>query len=259
MEMFTFPNCRTSIWLAILFVLWTIVILIICVITNTPSYLYSTLLYGITTGVLAIAFRTKVMDRSILRFNNIGTKTLLLAVGGTLCIPWVHALIHSVIPYPEFLTKEFAAINNERVDETQYIFYIISAILTPFTIEIIFRGVILRGLLLEYNTCKSIVIAAIIYAVVWGCITLLPILGLLYGLWFGWLYVHSRSLWTSLIAFIALQLMSAIYSIIGNYFTISPQVESAMTGDSWIVNLIMTVLFCIPAYFLHLTFKHNGN
>ena len=140
-----------------------------------------------------------------------------------------------------------------------YIYYMISSILLPFIMEIIFRGIILRGLLVEYKIWKAITISAIIFAAVWGCMTLLPILGLIYGLWFAWLYVHSRNLWTSLLSFIALELMSIAYCIFSRYFTISPQVESAMTGELWIVNWIMTIVFCILTYFLYQAFKHNGN
>lgn len=128
--MFTYPNCRESIWLAVLFILWIIVAQIIFIVTGVPYHLNSTLLYGSIAVVLAIAFRTKVMDRTILRFNNLKTKMLLLAIGGTLCIPWVHALIYSVIPFPEFLTKIFARIGAKHSDSS-YIFLIIDAMLLP--------------------------------------------------------------------------------------------------------------------------------
>lgn len=258
MEMFTYPNCKESIWLAVLFILWIIVTQIIFIVAKVPPALCGVLLYGSTAIALAIGFRTKVMDRSILKFNKIEPKILLLAVGGTLCIPWVHSIFYSMLPYSDHLTKIFIEIEKKGMNDS-YIYSIISSILLPFIMEIIFRGIILRGLLAEYKIWKAITISAIIYAVVWGCMTLLPILGLIYGLWFAWLYVYSRNLWTSLLSFIALEFMSIVYCIFSRYFTISPQVESAMTGELWIVNWTMTIVFCILTYFLYQTFRHNGN
>ena len=135
----------------------------------------------------------------------------------------------------------------------------ISAILMPFIIEVIFRGIILRGLLTEYGIRKSIIIAAIIYSVVWGCMTLLPVLGLIYGLWFGWLYVYSRSLWTCLITHILLQVSSVAYVMTNYYHPLPQQVNSAMTGDLWIVNLAATIVFILFTYFLYQTFRHHDN
>lgn len=88
MEILTFPNCRQSIWLAVFFILWTVIVQVICIISGVPSYLCATILYVSTVTILAIAFRTKAMDRSILRFDKPNIKVLLLAAGGTLCLPW---------------------------------------------------------------------------------------------------------------------------------------------------------------------------
>lgn len=79
MEILTFPNCRQSIWLAVFFILWTVIVQVICIISGVPSYLCATILYVSTVTILAIAFRTKAMDRSILRFDKPNIKVLLLA------------------------------------------------------------------------------------------------------------------------------------------------------------------------------------
>ena len=115
MEILTFPNCRQSIWLAVFFILWTVIVQVICIISGVPSYLCATILYVSTVTILAIAFRTKAMDRSILRFGKPNIKVLLLAAGGTLCLPWVHALIYSIVPFPEFLKKDIHRNWNKRL------------------------------------------------------------------------------------------------------------------------------------------------
>lgn len=258
MEILTFPNCRQSIWLAVLFILWTVIVQIICVIAGVPLHLCAIFLYISTIAGLAIAFLTKAMDRSILNTNKLNIKILLLAAGGTLCLPWVHALIYSIIPFPEFLTKIFSEIGSKDSNES-YIYSFICAILLPVIMEVIFRGIILRGLLTEYGIRKSIIIAAIIYSVVWGCMTLLPLLGLIYGLWFGWLYVYSRSLWTCLLTHILLQFISVAYLMANSYLNFPPLVNSAMTGDLWTVNLALTILFILFMYLLHQTFRRHDS
>lgn len=80
--------------------------------------------------------------------------------------------------------------------------------------------------------------------------TLLPVLGLIYGLWFGWLYVYSRSLWTCLITHILLQVSSVAYVMTNYYHPLPQQVNSAMTGDLWIVNLAATIVFIL----LHISY-----
>ena len=45
MEILTFPNCRQSIWLAVFFILWTVIVQVICIISGVPSYLCATILY----------------------------------------------------------------------------------------------------------------------------------------------------------------------------------------------------------------------
>lgn len=59
MEILTFPNCRQSIWLAVFFILWTVIVQVICIISGVPSYLCATILYVSTVTILAIAFEPK--------------------------------------------------------------------------------------------------------------------------------------------------------------------------------------------------------
>ena len=35
MEILTFPNCRQSIWLAVFFILWTVIVQVICIISDS--------------------------------------------------------------------------------------------------------------------------------------------------------------------------------------------------------------------------------
>ena len=124
MEILTFPNCRQSIWLAVFFILWTVIVQVICIISGVPSYLCATILYVSTVTILAIAFRTKAMDRSILRFDKPNIKVLLLAAGGTLCLPWVHALIYSY--HSRSFSKRYSQ-KLEQKTQTRLTFILLSA------------------------------------------------------------------------------------------------------------------------------------
>lgn len=68
----------------------------------------------------------------------------------------------------------------------------------PICEEIIFRGIILEGLLNKYDTQKAIIFSALIF----GGIHLIPIQvinAFFIGLVLAWIYVKTRSLWTVII------------------------------------------------------------
>ena len=70
---------------------------------------------------------------------------------------------------------------------------LLAVVVGPLTEEIIFRGVILRGLLGRYRRWTAIIVSAVLFALMHGNPVQLPVaLGL--GLVLGWVYVRTRSL-----------------------------------------------------------------
>lgn len=71
-------------------------------------------------------------------------------------------------------------------------------IIAPVVEEMLFRGIILRGFLANYRPGPAIVLSSLLFAAFHLTVTQLPVT-LFLGLFFGWLYVKTRSLWPSII------------------------------------------------------------
>ena len=108
------------------------------------------------------------MDRSILRFDKPNIKVLLLAAGGTLCLPvgTCTDLFNRTIPGVS--QKDIHRNWNKRLKRGLHLSFYQQRNTYAFYNRSHFRGIILRGLLTEYGIRKSIIIAAIIYSVAWG-------------------------------------------------------------------------------------------
>jgi membrane protease YdiL (CAAX protease family) len=76
---------------------------------------------------------------------------------------------------------------------------IVIVVVAPLTEELLFRGLILRGLLQRYGTVPAVLLSAFLFALVHvnpyqfaSAITM--------GVFLAWLFVRTRSLWPSIIA-----------------------------------------------------------
>jgi membrane protease YdiL (CAAX protease family) len=100
-------------------------------------------------------------------------------------------LTRMVLPMPKMIAEAF-----EQVLDTKHCWWGTTlgvVVAAPFTEEVLFRGLILRGFLQRYSVTKSIWISALLF----GLLHLNPwqfIYSTLLGLLLGWLYLHTRSL-----------------------------------------------------------------
>jgi hypothetical protein len=122
---------------------------------------------------------------------------------------------------------------------------------------LIFRGVILDGLLKRYSPTKSILISSLLFGLVhlnpWKFVT-----GFVLGFFIGWVYNNTKSLTTSII-------IHASFNITAYLFRISLDMEKLMNSAlvetyeglinlvAIIVGSILIVLSCM--YFLKKEFK----
>ncbi|MFA5296676.1 MAG: type II CAAX endopeptidase family protein [Lutibacter sp.] len=71
-------------------------------------------------------------------------------------------------------------------------------IIGPILEEMIFRGIILKGLLISYSAKKAIIISAILFGLIHGK-PLLILPAIIIGLFFGWIYYKTKSLGTTIV------------------------------------------------------------
>ena len=120
--------------------------------------------------------------------------------------------IVSSLPMPESIKEIFLELGNKN-GVFSFIAIVIAA---PVIEELIFRGIILNGLLRKYSPIKSIIISSILFGIAhlnpWQFIS-----AFLIGIFSGWVYYRTRKLSLSILihlvnnlfAFIAMHFMDA--------------------------------------------------
>jgi membrane protease YdiL (CAAX protease family) len=117
--------------------------------------------------------------------------------------------IISLIPIPEFVKQAFLSMSD---DHGVYPF-ITLVIAAPILEELIFRGIILDGFLKIYSPSKSIILSSILF----GLVHLNPwqfLSGLFIGVFMGWIYYRTNSLWLTIIIHASLNLFSFVSTLV---------------------------------------------
>jgi len=113
------------------------------------------------------------------------------------------------LPMPEFMQKIFLEFANQNG-----VFSFISIVIAaPIIEELIFRGIILNGLLQRYSPVKSIILSSILF----GIIHLNPwqfVSALIIGVFSGWVYYRTRKLSLSIL----IHLVNNLVAFVGMYF-----------------------------------------
>lgn len=131
------------------------------------------------------SFNLNIENKRIIPFVIIGTLALLFGIISP---------IGNLIPMPESIKKAFMDFGSH----TGFLLFVLMVVAAPILEELIFRGIILDGLLKKYSPIKSILISSLLFGLVhlnpWQFIT-----GLIIGIFSGWVYYRTRSLSISII------------------------------------------------------------
>jgi uncharacterized protein len=131
------------------------------------------------------SFNVTLENKRIIPYLIIGSIVLLLGVASP---------IISSIPVPESIKKILLEFGSQK----GILAFILMVIAAPVMEELIFRGIILDGLLKNYSPLKSILISSLLFGIVhlnpWQFVTALII-----GIFSGWVYYKTRSLIPSII------------------------------------------------------------
>ncbi|SKC73071.1 CPBP family intramembrane glutamic endopeptidase [Ohtaekwangia koreensis] len=154
--------------------------------------------YILSMGIIFwIAHKKKerVTGASIYNFNSSSFKNVILVSVAVISIQiGITTPLVSMIPMPDSFEKIFLEVSKR----TDIFSFITIAIAAPIFEELIFRGVILDGLLKRYSPFQSIFISSVLFGVMhlnpWQFITALVI-----GMFSGWAYYNTRSLTLSIL------------------------------------------------------------
>lgn len=142
------------------------------------------IVYSIRKNKTGNSFILAIENKRVIPFIIVGTIALFVGIDP----------IGDLIPMPESIKEVFLNIGHQ----TGIFTFLAMVIAAPILEELIFRGIILEGLLKNYSPIKSILISSFLFGIVhlnpWQFVT-----GLLFGIFCGWVYYRSRSLSLSII------------------------------------------------------------
>jgi membrane protease YdiL (CAAX protease family) len=237
-----FPNITQSIGITLLGVLIGLLITIKVkpglneLIGKEASLLiYYLLVNGITFGI-AYLIRKQITHKNSFNFT-IENKPIIpfIIIGSFVLIFGIATPIQSLIP----LTESFKKGLMEFHSQTGILTFLLMVIAAPIFEELIFRGIILDGLLKRYSPLVSILISSLLF----GFAHVNPwqfILGLIIGLFFGWVYYKTRSVLPSIIMHASVNLCGYL---LRNFVDINSHINDSLVKIyGGVTNLILSII-----------------
>jgi membrane protease YdiL (CAAX protease family) len=194
-------------------------------------------------------FNLKIENKRIIPFVVVAAIALLFGVISP---------IGELIPMPDFLKDAFL----NMAKQSGFFSFLLMVVAAPIFEELIFRGIILDGLLKKYSPVTSILISSIIF----GLAHLNPwqfVAGFVIGIFAGWIYYKSRSLSLVIIIHAAVNLTGYLMRYFGDFDSSSMDKTSieiyggVLNYALVIVVSILAIFACI--YYLNNEFKKNEN
>lgn len=170
---------------------------------------YYLLAMGVPFGIVHV-IRNKSTGISNYNFSSGSAKVMVLIFITVIGIQTgITSPIVNSIPMPEFMENVFL----EFANQNGLFSFIAIVIAAPVLEELVFRGIILNGLLRRYSPAKSILISSIQFGIVhlnpWQFISALII-----GVFSGWVYYRTGKLTLSIL----IHMVNNLIGFVGLYF-----------------------------------------
>ena len=183
-------------------------------------------------------------------FNlNIENKRIIpyLIIGSIVLLFGIISPIGGLIPMPEYIKESLI----QLVGRKGFYTFILMVMAAPVLEELIFRGIILEGLLKKYSPLASIIISSLLFGIAhfnpWQFVT-----GFIIGIFSGWVYYKTRSLLPSIIIHAAANLSAFARRLMFD-FNSSMDKSLVETYGGWTI-LISIVIVSICIYYLNKEF-----
>jgi membrane protease YdiL (CAAX protease family) len=148
----------------------------------------------------------------------LGLPILFVSCGGAVLLTGLVGLIAYFFPIAEQQQFVFEQMLGGGVAS-----FIAICLIAPFVEEMLFRGIFLRSFLVLYSPTRSVIYASLLFALAHRNIYQGAV-ALLIGLFFGWLYVKTRSLWPSIMGHASYNFVCVVLA-----WTYSPMEEALLT------------------------------
>ena len=159
-------------------------------------------------------------------------------------------LLQSIMPMPASIKEPMMKIATQGFSS-----FITIGVIAPVFEEMVFRGLILRGLTKNYGIKKAVIISSILFAV----FHLNPYQffgAFVAGLFLGWLVYLSNSLWPSIIAHALFNIINITAAML---FSSSELISSSdpIQFQPWWLNVIGVAGIALGIYMIHKMIKQN--
>lgn len=194
-------------------------------------------------------FNLKIENRQIIPFIVVSAIALLFGVISP---------IAELIPMPDFIKDSFL----DMAKQSGFFSFLLMVVAAPIFEELIFRGIILDGLLKKHSPVTSILISSIIFGLAhlnpWQFVTAFVI-----GIFAGWIYYKSRSLSLAIIIHAVVNLTGYLMRYYGDFDSSSMdktsiEIYGGILNYALVIVVSILVIFgCV--YYLNNEFKKNEN
>lgn len=160
-------------------------------------------------------------------------------IGLGLVISDIENVVRFFVPVPEFFNRMFNNLIGKEGPWWPVLFY--AAFVAPLTEEVLFRGIILYGLLQNYSVKTAVVVSALLFGVIHLNPWQFPAAFLL-GMVFAWWVIQTGSLWPAILGHMfhnALSVLVSHLAIPG----MSNELTSAVVFNPWWLNAVGIALF----------------
>ena len=257
-----YPNVGQSFGIAGIMVLATILISPLAFITNRFIYkdLSFLIIYLIAVGVtflIVYSIRKRKTDDTTFNFKIENKRIIPFVIISIVALNFgLISPIIDLIPMPELWQKAFA----DLVGRGSFFSFLSIVIAAPILEELIFRGIILDGLLKKYSPIKSILISSILFGLVhlnpWQFLAALSL-----GAFIGWIYYNTKSVSFAIIIHAANNLGGFLIGKFSDSDTLEMNktlVENYGSVQNLIIVLICSVtIISISIYYLRSEFRQN--
>lgn len=118
-------------------------------------------------------------------------------LGGGVLLSEADNLFRAIAPPPQALLDVLKDLFTDQGSLTGRVFLLV--LVAPVTEELLFRGVVLRGLLSRHRPTVAVIVTALLFALVhvnpWQFIS-----AFFFGIVFGWVYLRTESVWACVLA-----------------------------------------------------------
>jgi membrane protease YdiL (CAAX protease family) len=257
-----YPNVGQSFGIAGIMILATILISPLVLIANRfiDKDLSFFIIYLIAVGatfLIVYSIRKRKTDSTTFDFKIENKRIIPFVIISIAALNFgLISPIIDLIPMPESWQKAFA----DLVGRGSFFSFLSIVIAAPILEELIFRGIILDGLLKKYSPIKSILISSVLFGLVhlnpWQFLAALSL-----GAFIGWVYYNTKSVSFAIIIHAANNLGGFLIGKFSDSDTLEMNktlVESYGSVQNLIIVLICSVtIVAISIYYLRNEFRQN--